>query len=270
MSKIDRERLVDLYESTKSITKIADELNCSVSTVRRRMKKFGIEYETTSRLYSINKDFFSSINVGEIQLYWAGFLAANGTISHHSGSKNSTKGIQKAYRIFVNVPVVDKQYLEQLRNTIGSNAPVKTETVGPADKLYTRASLIISSKDLVEDLVRFNIVPDKKRTFVLPDWLFNNKDIRHFLRGWVDGLGGFYYQDNSKIFRTSGTVIFLNQLKELMIKNLTLETNRPIITSLNRNSITYYNQTDVAAIAHWLYDDSHHFFNRKKEIAILR
>lgn len=266
MSKIDRERLVDLYESTKSITKIADELNCSVSTVRRSMKKFGLEYETSPRLYSINKDFFSSINIGEAQLYWAGFLAANGTITHHSVSKKSSRGIQKAYRIFVNVPATDRSYLEQLRDALGSNTSVKTEVVGAGQ--YVRASLIISSKDLVEDLVRFNILPDKKRNFVLPDWLFCHNDIRHFLRGWVDGLGGFYYQDDSKVFRTSGTLTYLKQFKSILDKNVQLCTDRPIVTSLNRNSITYYNQADVSAIAHWLYDDCHHFFNRKKEIAL--
>ncbi len=223
-----------------------------------------------TRRYTINKEFFSSLNNCEASFYWAGFLAANGSISTTVGSSTSKRGIEKAYRIFVNVAVYDKETLERMRDALGSEAPVKEEIVNKNTSPYTRASILISCKDLVEDLVRFGIFSKSKSTYTMPDWLVDHPDIRHFIRGWVDGLGGFYQVEGKKTFRTRGTVEFLKQLNVIFSIHVKIhDLNRPIFTSEQGNYISYVNNHDVDSIAHWLYDNCQHYMPRKRQAALI-
>lgn len=264
---LDREALARLYQETQSLKEMASNLGCSIPTVRKYMLEYNIPFDPYPRRYSINRIFFSSMNDGEASFYWAGFIAANASVFHTMGAASSIRGVEKSYRISVNVALIDKEFLEQMRDALGSTAPVKIETVKQKNSEYTRASLIISSKDLVLDLMRFDILPKKKLTYKIPEWLLVHQDLRHFIRGWIDGLGGFSETVSGyRMFKTHGTIAFLEQLKIVLSKLNLNDSNRNITISKNSNSIIYVNNNDLKKIAHWLYDNCQHFLERKKEV----
>lgn len=259
------EQLSSLYQETGSLTGMAEALGVSLPTVRKYMKRFGIEYNSSPRRYPIFQKFFSESNDGEANHYWAGFLAANASIFHTAGNEHSPRGIEKAYRIYCNVAVEDRIQLEHLTQALQTNVPVRTEVVSLDGRPYTRAAVLISSKDLVMDLMRFEVLPDKKANFVMPGWLQASPWVRHFIRGWVDGLGGFYLSSGKKIFRTRGTVAFLRQLRSVLDRELHL--NRLDRVENKDGQIDFIDPEDVLLIAHWLYSDAEWFLRRKRDLA---
>lgn len=260
------ELLRNLYKETKSLAKMSTILGCSEPTVHKYMNQFGIEY-VHARKYTVDKNFFCQTNEGEVQFYWAGFLAANGNITYYVGSENSKRGPEKAYRIFIDLAVYDKEQLEKLNQALGSNAPIKKEIVLIKGYPYPRISLLISSKDLVNDLVMFGIIPNKKLTYCIPEWIMANPNLRHFIRGWVDGLGGFYTKDSKSYFRTTGTIQLLNQLKTIFLREAIANVSDIIIDDSNDASnftLMLNNEDSIERLYKWLYSDCTVWLERKR------
>jgi hypothetical protein len=257
---ISKEQLIDLYEGLGSISGIAATLGCSNKAVTNAMKRYGVEYESSPRKYSVNHHFFDPVNETESQFYWAGWLCASANITKTSSGT-------RAYRIELNLGLQDKEHLQKLALALGSDAPIKIVNVSLRDTTYQQVRLLISSKYLVNDLARFGLLPNKKFTFFIPDWLLTHELIHHFLRGWVDGKGNFYLIEKNREFRTSGTFKFLEQVTLLFNENLPL--SKPISVSdmgQGLGKIRCTNNNDVMIIHHYLYDDASVYLTRKREL----
>lgn len=223
--------------------------------------------------YTLNHDFFSSSEESPTQFYWAGFLASSANVIR------ATAG-GRAYRLEFNLAAYDKPHLEKMVLDFGGNIPVNEVPIRLKDSIYFQARLVISSKKMVMDLARFGLGMRKKSEYVMPTWLTKHSYIRHFLRGWVDGKGGFIKHnvvenenDDNKIrreFRTSGTIMFLEQLCSILSQNLKLEVDRFPITIEKNNfgKVRYLHQKDVDAIADFLYRDVSVAVDRKLESAL--
>ena len=248
-SKVDLE---DLYQEYGSFYAIAKEIGCAPKTVKFYMDKFGIDYKPISvRKYTIDDNIFSEDS--ERSFYWAGFLAANGSVSDN-------------YRIYINMGKDNKSFLEKMTKAFGTNTPVKDVVIrSKTTKPYIATSLLITSKKISEDLKRFNVVPRKKQTYFIPNEILNSNFIRHFVRGWIDGLGGFYKEHE---FRTSGTVHILEQICDLFERNSIAFDGAITPTTKNLGKLYIGKKQYVANIAHYLYDDSVHFMDSKKEKAL--
>ena len=262
---LTREHLVELYAELGSLAAMARYLNCSLYLLRRYMKRYDIEYELLPRKYYVNHDFFSRENDSEISFYWAGFLAANGNVTRESSG-------DKTYRIFTNLAAVDKEQLVKMAQALGSNAPVKELSINRSGKKYFTARLLINSKHLVDDLARFNVVPRKQLVYTIPKWLVVHPLVRHYLRGWVDALGGFYptNKNQGREFRTSGTSKFLEQFRQIIARDCNVSNPlRPVIsTKKGMGRIFYTSQEDVVAIAEYLYRDANCYLERKRNAGL--
>lgn len=258
--KFSKEQLFDLYAEEKSIAGVARILDCSPKVIRTAMKRFDLQYEKVSRKYAINHHFFSPDQESEAQFYWAGFLAANANITRVGG-----------YRIEMNAGFRDAPHLKQMLRAFGSDAPVKEVWATIRDNPYKQARVVISSKYMIQDLERFNVVPKKKHIYEMPSWLVKHKLIRHFLRGWVDGIGNFYTINGVKEFRTRGTEQFLTQFKDILARNIRLDNPDVSILSVGKNikMLRYCIHKDVIKIGHYLYDNASHLMLRKMDAAFL-
>lgn len=261
-----KEQLSSLYEELGSISAMAEWLECSPKAVSNAMKRHGVEY-ASSRKYEINHQFFSHDHESASQFYWAGFLAASANVIQTSGG-------DKTYRIELNLGMKDKSHLEEMVQAFDGDIPVREVTVTLRGQPYQQVRLVVSSKQMVLDLVRFGIGPKKKFSYVMPEWLVEHEFVRDFVRGWVDGKGNFYTTSvenkERREFRTSGTITFLKQLVSLFSKKLSLENLTPSLVE-DKNGlgkVRFLQQGDVEKIAEFLYSNSTVTLNRKMSLAL--
>lgn len=240
---LSKEQLLDLYDSEGSVSAVARALGVSRKVAATAMKRLGVEYDSTYRKYLLNHRFFSSAAESELQFYWAGFLAA---------SANIVDG--DSYRVELNVSVRDIDYIRQMMVDMDSTVPVRVFEVYIRGEKYREARTVISSKELVHDLARFHVLPKKKHTYVMPEWLLRHRLLRHFLRGWFDGVGGFYLWPDHLEFRTSGTPEFLSQYLSMLVKHAGVDENHgTILHDGDVSKLRIYSPVAGAKVAKYLY-----------------
>lgn len=148
--------------------------------------------------------------------YILGFFAADGNMI-----KN------KRGACFIEFTSTDKDIIFKIRKILNSNHKI-TKRVRNKEEWKPSYRLQIGSKSIFYDLIELGMVPAKSRIIKLPQ--VPSKYIRDFLRGYFDGDGHVnickYQKRNRKNKSTiiisgftSGSEIFLIDLKKLLIKN---------------------------------------------------
>lgn len=260
---LSKEELENLIKQHGNATKVANALGHSAYSVRSALKKHNIVGDNYRRKYDLNHYYFSP-PYNPDSLYWAGYIAANGTVTTFMSG-------HPTYRVYMNMSEQDRPYLEMMRDALGSTAPVKAIASKASDgKSYHIATLLFNSRQMVDDLANFNIVPRKQHIYAMPEWLTKHPDIHHFLRGYTDGLGGFKLNaDKTEVldFSTTGTVEFLNQFRKIIAEKCSIFSERPITKSgTYRGRIWYYAKEDLVKIAKFLMQDGGYFMKKKWEI----
>jgi hypothetical protein len=124
--------------------------------------------------YALDEAYFDEITT-EVQAYWLGFLAADGSVIR-SGTKTYSLRVELAER--------DRGQLERLCDSLGSDRPLYA---------HLRKGTAVATFDswrLVESLERLGITPRKSAT-VLP-WDGPDHLMPHYWRGLFDGDGSIY------------------------------------------------------------------------------
>jgi len=254
------------YKVLKSLAKIAKKYNVSKSTIIYYFKKLNISYVKKIRSYSVDHNFFS--NETEESFYWAGFLAADGCISIRKNFNNKN--------VILNLGQNDLDHLIKFKNAIKSFHPIKKKTTLNSNLNanwndrdgYT---ITIGSHQMVKDLERFNIVPNKTKIYDLPQWLMKHELINHFLRGYFDGDGCFYKvkmgKKSGKVsdqFRISfaGNFNFLNNVGNIISSVLNIS-NKSINFNGSINVLTYGGNNLTLKVGAFLYKDALSFLERK-------
>jgi len=126
--------------------------------------------------YYMNENAFENIDTPE-KAYWLGFIYAEGGID-----------LSKAYKLVINQHPSRKFRLEQFRDFLESNIPIK-EYPHYKDK---RVTIRVCRKKIVQDLARHGVVPRKSAILVFPD--IHEKYYGDFIRGFFDGDGSLGIQ----------------------------------------------------------------------------
>lgn len=194
---------------------------------------------TTLRKYRIDETYFDNID-SERKAYWLGFIYADGYCMND---------------FVVQLAVLDVNHLYALRQDLNSTHPIK-KTPDNQVRLY------ISNRHLSQALERFPITPKSEITFpLIPSTLH-----RHFIRGYMDGDGGFYsYKRIRAIFCiTTANPVFLHQVELILMANCGLgPTLRP--TSHNSYEIRWSAQNDVSRVYDYLYRSANIWMPRKRK-----
>jgi hypothetical protein len=182
MRKLNNEQIQEVcqrYQDGEPTTSIAEDFNVSATAINGLLTRRGIiirPQAEAQRRFLCDHTFFSSIDTEE-KAYWLGFIAADGYISPVKDGKNA---------LVVVLAPEDRDHLYRLRNSLQSTHPVKEYNYSYKQLV----KLFIRSEQITCDLARYSIVPAKTFTHVwpnLPDDL-----LIHFVRGYVDGDGGFH------------------------------------------------------------------------------
>lgn len=191
------EEIIQLYQSGKSQSQIAEQIGCDESNISRLLTRNGIE---TRFHYSVDHHFFSRIDTEE-KAYTLGFFTADG--SNHS--KNNT----------ISIDICDLDVLEQIKIAMQYNGSISIHE--PPKKFLHRQKhyrLTIGSQQLSKDL--FNKGCPPKKTFLTrcpTEEEVSTKLIRHYTRGLFDGDGSVFKTTNGWHICIAGTTALLDPLR---------------------------------------------------------
>lgn len=251
------------YELCGSMQKMADKLGMSIDTVYKYMKLYNVKYNRNFKgIYTCNENIFK--NDDEKSFYLAGFIAADGSIQNRKYSK-----ILK-----ISLSLNDKSHLIKIKNLLGSSHPIKEYTVKPNKLVKTTnfsSEIQIANKILVNDLLKFNIIPNKSLVYKFPQNIKNNKFINHFMRGYFDGDGSISKCGLGKnrtveqlSFSILGTLDFLTNYQDILINNCQLNKVK-ICKRNNIYCLSYSGNKIIKKIYDFLYADASIYLQRKKD-----
>jgi hypothetical protein len=272
-SMVTKEILEEAYARLKTLKGVGRELKIDSESVALYMDKFGLEYQKQI-IYNCDHEFFSRDN--EETFYVAGFIAADGCVKDRKNSSGNTR-----YELGIGLSKEDKDFLEQLRQIMKAETPirdfiVKNSKRNPEWNDCWKSEIIITSKQMCEDLGRFNIVPRKSLIYTFPEWMKTHPLKHHFIRGYNDGDGSFYIpklKDGRKseqiYFSMRGTPAFLADVRYILEQECGLdERDKPIRISSGHGCLEYGGNGIVKKITDYLYRDATIYLPRKQEIAI--
>ena len=243
-----REKVIGLYGSGASISKVSSVLGCSYSAARNLLIREG-KHRPNSREYSVNDSFFESMT-DEMSCYWLGFIVADGCILT---GRNSLK-IQLSTR--------DINHLYLFKKDIQAESPVKSyEYKGRG---YCR--ITVTSKQLVQRLSEFGVVPNKTSH---EEWdpieeVIDEEMMGHFIRGVFDGDGCWCVGTRGQVYfdLVSASINFVNGFRYYFAR-------RGVKLYLRNQNNAFYLRTGNAAscyrIYKMMYGDCSRLLIRKKE-----
>lgn len=188
-SNLDENKICQMYEDGKSTHEISKLLDISNTPIKRILRKNNIKLRNVGhpKIYSCNEDFFKEES--EESFYLAGFIAADGSLRQQKYSKV----------LKITLSTKDKEHLEKMKSLLNSNAIIKYYKTTINNNIihnnktkksnYDNCELNITSKIIFDDLQKFNIVPNKTENYKIPQWLYEHKYFKHFIRGYIDGDG---------------------------------------------------------------------------------
>jgi hypothetical protein len=269
---IDKEILIQAYEdSGRSMRATSKALGTSEKTIMRRMKEYGIEWDKKV-FYPCNESFFDELN--EKSLYWLGFLAADGCVMKHNYS----------YEIKLKLAHKDLEHIQLFKQDLESLSPIhdkiEKKTAGKdgfKKNEYLAHQMTIVSEKIFNRLAEFNIVPAKSHIYRFPDQLKDHPDVRHFIRGCLDGDGWWReHRNNGKDYTTEirvgmcGTPVFVREMFDIIRSICGIQSGSYYVRKSEKTAdFEFCAKADVNKIVNWLYQDATIFLSRKREIAMM-
>jgi len=223
---------------------IARRLGIGKTTVNKWSKELGLYFKK----HTIDKTFFDKWC--EQSSYILGFILADGCISW-----NPEKGY---YSLTITASEKDKEHLEKIRNILSSTKPLSYSSKTNSYRL------IANSKVLCQKLMQIGILPRKSLNVRLPT--IPEDQLRHFIRGVIDGDGNVRYLKREKspyfeITIASGSKFFCEDLVECIRENFGIGAN---IRKIGKNThVIQYSCSRGKKLANFIYLDASLFLGRK-------
>ncbi len=183
--------------STDDPQEIAARLGRTVSAVYQQARFMGLTGRKFLIVGSTVHDYFSEVTTAE-QAYLLGLIAADGNVSSAHP------------RVILGLQAKDTPLMEWVRDRLNPGANLSIASRNDF------AVLQITSRQMVEDLAKFGIVPRKSRILGWPAQLGDDL-LRPFLLGYFDGDGSACVRgDSGRPIWTvcSGSEEFLIEMKE--------------------------------------------------------
>jgi hypothetical protein len=267
---ITKELLERDYRELGSFKLIAEKYDVWPSTIIYYCKKFDVK--TTPKIrYSCNEYIFSADT--EESFYLAGFIAADGCIVQHKSNVPNCISICLAKK--------DEGHLLKLKNLLQFTGPIKT-SVAKHSKINTnwndvqQCKIDIYSKQMINDLKRFGIGPQKSLTYAMPNWIINHPLVHHFMRGYNDGDGSFYINKEKRmtkkfgirectkfVFSLRGTNEFLISYHLILLRKANLFSTTTPKFNNGIDMLRFSGNGQVKKIVEFLYNNAHIYLDRK-------
>ncbi|MGM1722064.1 LAGLIDADG family homing endonuclease [Bacillus cereus group sp. BceL174] len=257
LKKEDHMKILEGYKKGEKVKKMAEKYSVSETYIYHLLKKYGVEtvsQEISQRKYSLDIKKFKKIETEETA-YTLGFLGAD-------GYNNEERGL-----ISIHLKREDEPHLAKLNEVFGSNNPIKRTTSGNSfNQKKSEVSYIrMYSKTLSKQLAKWGIVQAKTHKYEFPYFL-DEKLLRHYLRGYIDGDGCFSSKKRNR-FSFIGPRTFCEEVINFLKKENVIETYKEKkYKEKGYVSINVYGIYQIKRLIHFLYDDSTIYLERKKQI----
>lgn len=262
---IDVAAMHKLYLETGSLRKTAKQFDCDSGTVSRLCREAGLKINNLVR-HNVNESFFEQQS--EMSLYWAGFIAADGCVKQRAGRKTDRFELQ------IGLATQDEEHLILFKTDVQTSSSihrfiVKNSLRNQKWKDCETSQITITSEKMFKSLAHFNIIPRKSLIYTFPEWLIEHPLVHHFMRGYFDGDGSWYWQDHKAqtlqlMFSLRGTPAFLAVYRSLLEKYCSLpKRDKPIRVSNGIGVLEYGGNGICKQIGDFLYKDASRFLGRK-------
>lgn len=215
-----------------------------------------------TRKYYFDENYFEIID-SEEKAYWLGFIAADGCIVK-SSEYNS-------YRLYINLSDKDRGHLELFQKCVNANDVkiqiyLNFEGYSSNDGTVT-SRIVLNSYKMCMDLKKYHIHERKSYDIKMPE--IDQQLIPHYLRGFIDGDGSFYYYYDNKNNRyrysfeiVGASRIFMEQVQNYFFNN---DIKTYIYTRKTNNSIRLMSssKTEILKIINLLYSNANIYLDRK-------
>lgn len=176
MFELTKEDFFIMRKDGLTFKEIGEFYNLSEYQVHYRTKKWGLDFSKKKR---VNELFFSGKT--KASYYWAGFIAADGSIE------------EDRHRLSIGIGIKDIGHLEKFKLAVESSHDICKFMGGAGCRIR------FSSPSIIKDLKNtFNITKNKTYNYVLPnieeDYLF-----LEFMRGFIDGDGHYELKASGRL-----------------------------------------------------------------------
>jgi DNA-binding transcriptional regulator WhiA len=247
---LNEKEVIGKYEELKSIHKVADYFEVSITPIKRIIKDNGVKL--TNRRYKVNHDYFNVIDTQE-KAYWLGFLYADGYIRERK-SGNSLE---------LKLSVKDYEHLLLFRECIGSNHLIKESQskvkYNGGVSISNMVHLAMYSSELVNSIRKQGI--HSRKTFTIERPNIEKGMMSHFIRGYFDGDGSFTFNTKSK--NSTNFACASDNFRNYLISELL--DNNIVIQYYGGIKLYIQNKIDNNKFYNYIYKDANVYLKRKKE-----
>lgn len=251
------DKVLHMYNSGLSSDKIAVELNINVKTIlkwipknlKRSTKDYDLGFER-------NHNFFGDIK-SEEQAYFLGLITADGSIS-------------KTGALSLGLKYSDGYLIEKFRDLLSPNAKINFDSRKRIYKenilLKETSRVVITCKQYLEDLSKYDIVPNKTYCDIRLPNLSSNL-MNHYIRGLFDGDSSVYISGKYKNLLTVSFVggkLLLEEVAIYLKTTLNLKGSIKVNTrKTNCFDFSLTTQEDIHKFKDYIYKDATIFLKRK-------
>jgi intein/homing endonuclease len=195
---------MNLRKKGQTYREIAEFLDTSTETIR---KIVGIMQpdKIPNNKYQHDAFYFKEID-SEQKAYYLGFISADGNVSGNS--------------LAIQIQMRDKHILESFVSDIKFTGPIADRSKKNRDGgTTTYATLVITGQQLVNDLAKWGVVPQKTgKLYRIPD--IREDLVRHYLRGYYDGDGSIkkLIQKGSNPLSKKTQIVLVSACEEFLIR----------------------------------------------------
>ena len=244
--------IINDYNNRMPICKISNKYSIDRKRIVKLLKRNNV-IDHQNHKFDFNRRFFENIDT-EKKAYWLGFIYADGSvykskdnISHHLVIKLSSKDIN---------------HLHKFRSDFSLPHEIKLRKEISFGGGFESARIRITSKELVNDLIKHGCIPNK--TFVLQFPNINENLYNHFIRGYFDGDGSISITNNQKQITILGNYDFLSKIQEVLIKNCNI-TKTKITKKDKIYYLKYGGNVNAKKISDFLYANYSTCLERKQK-----
>jgi len=246
-----KEEIKNLYLNSKlSCKSIAKKYNVSSATIERILKNNKIKAEKDRKVNIVNsnlvEDYFEIIDTEE-KAYFLGFIYSDGNINF----------IKNSARLSIEISEKDGYILEKFK----INCKINHNPINKSNYMC------IFSKKICKDLIDKGVIPNKSLILKFPEEnIIPQELIRHFIRGYFDGDGGFHISENKNSLSIVSYIVGTKEFLEKINSYLPFNTHMRQVTEKNTYEIRFTRKQDVLTFGEFIYKDTELYLTRKKEL----
>lgn len=261
---LDPKTIIDLYNQEYPIWKIARMFKSSEGTISNLLKQNNIEVFRNGVKASFNHHIFDSIDTEE-KAYWLGFIWADGCIMNVREEK-------KNYAFELGISIKDYDHLVKFCNFLGlstNKIQIRNDKLNIGKEINVNGRKIcriqISNEHLWKTLNAYGCCPNKTYNEKFPNLnIFSDSSLfMHFLRGFFDGDGWVYLDNNGVI--NAGLCGQENFLEDIL-KNLPNTLNKNIYQQSKNMYILKWSSSKAIFFLNLIYNNFNIFLDRKFNI----